>query len=140
MKLFIGRELTSFFFRRLRRSLFDTCLTTVKIRYLLFSFILVLTVAGNALAQLPPGWSGQDIGVQGTAGAVFEENGQWIVIGSGSETWYRSDVFYYVHKTMLGDCEITARMNAIPSSIEATPPEAFMPTRSPTTSLIKPIV
>lgn len=103
MKLFIDRELTSFFFRRLRRSLID-------IQYSLFSFILVLTVAGNALAQLPAGWSGQDIGLQGTAGAAFESNGQWIVIGSGSETWYRSDVFYYVHKTMLGDCEITARV------------------------------
>jgi len=103
MKLIIDRELTSFFLRRLRRSLFG-------IRYLVFSFVLVQTVAGSASAQLPAGWSGQDIGIQGTAGAAFEKDGQWVVVGSGSETWYRSDVFYYVYTTVSGDGEITARV------------------------------
>ena len=76
----------------------------------LVSLVLVLSFAGNALAQLPAGWFGQDIGVRGTAGAAIENNGQWVVIGSGSETWYRSDVFYYVYRTVLGDGEITARV------------------------------
>jgi hypothetical protein len=76
----------------------------------LVSFVLVLSFAGNALAQLPDGWSGRDIGVQAKTGTAFENNGQWTVIGSGSETWYHSDVFYYAYRTVLGDGEITARV------------------------------
>jgi streptogramin lyase len=73
----------------------------------------VLSFAGKALAQLPAGWSHRDIGVKSAAGAVFEKNGQWIVIGTGTDTWYHSDVFHYVYQTVLGDGEITARILSI---------------------------
>jgi len=95
--------------RFLKFKLLITCLVS----------FLVLTLAGRALSQLPAGWSHQDIGVRGTAGAALEKNGEWIVIGSGADTWYRSDVFYFVYRTVLGDGEIMARIVSIEDTHES---------------------
>jgi len=76
-------------------------------------FVLVLTFAGSALAQLPSGWSLQDIGEVSIAGIAFEENNEWIVDGDGADIWYSSDSFCYVCMTVLGDSVITARIVSI---------------------------
>ena len=90
MKLFVYRQLTCFIF-----------------------FVFVLTFAGNALAQLPTGWSQQDIGEASIGGIAFEENNEWIVAGDGADIWYSSDAFCYVCRTVLGDSVITARIVSI---------------------------
>lgn len=90
MKLFMYRQLTCLVF-----------------------FVLVLTFAGNALAQLPTGWSLQDIGDQSIAGIASEKNNEWIVFGDGSDILYNTDAFCYVCTTALGDSVITARVVSI---------------------------
>jgi len=90
MKLFMYRQLTCFVF-----------------------FVFVLTFAGNVLAQLPTGWSQQDIGEASIGGIAFEENDEWIVAGDGADIWYNSDAFCYVCMTVLGDSVITARIVSI---------------------------
>jgi len=76
-------------------------------------FVLVLLFAGSASAQLPTGWSLQDIGKMSIAGVAFEENNEWTVVGDGSDILDRSDAFCYVCTTALGDCVITVRVVSI---------------------------
>jgi hypothetical protein len=84
----------------------------------LFFYVFMLTFGGNAFAQLPTGWSQQDIGEPSMAGAAFEQSNEWIVSGNGSDIWYSSDSFCYVYKEVLGDCIITARIMDIENTFD----------------------
>jgi hypothetical protein len=75
---------------------------------LIVSLVFVLSLIGNASAQLPAGWQSQDIGT--TGGSANESNGTWTVIGDGADIWGTSDAFHYAYQTLKGDCEIIAHV------------------------------
>jgi hypothetical protein len=72
------------------------------------SFVLILALAGNAWAALPPGWLNQDIGT--TGGSADESGGVWTVSGDGADIWGTSDGFHYVYQFLEGDGEMVARV------------------------------
>jgi regulation of enolase protein 1 (concanavalin A-like superfamily) len=68
---------------------------------------------------LPQPWQHQDIGSVGIAGnATFITNGAlFTVSGSGNDIWNTADAFHFVHQQVIGDCDVSARVNGItPSS------------------------
>jgi hypothetical protein len=71
-------------------------------------FVLVLGLAGSALAAIPAGWQNQDIGT--TGGSANESNGTWTVSGDGADVWGGSDAFHYAYVPLVGNGEITARV------------------------------
>src|SRR6185503_8739700 len=81
-----------------------------KIFYLL-SIGLLTTVP--ARADLPPGWSGADIGSPGLAGSAGHTNGNWTVRGGGADIWGTSDQFQYAYTTASGDSTIIARVTSL---------------------------
>jgi hypothetical protein len=77
----------------------------------LFSFMLVLCPAGNVSAQLPPGWSSQDIGGPPQGGAHYESATQtWTIQADGTGIGGTADQFHYVYKPLVGDGELVARV------------------------------
>ena len=78
----------------------------------LVSFVLVLTFAGNALAQLPAGWSEEWIGDETPPGSADYDAATetWTLIGHGHDIWDNADDFHYVYKRLSGDGQITARV------------------------------
>jgi hypothetical protein len=77
----------------------------------LFSFMLVLGPAGNVSAQLPPGWSSQDIGGPPQGGAHYESATQtWTIQADGTGIGGTADQFYYVYKPLVGNGELVARV------------------------------
>jgi regulation of enolase protein 1 (concanavalin A-like superfamily) len=64
-------------------------------------------------APLPQPWVSQDIGSVGVAGRASYSNGTFTVEGAGADIWGASDGFHFVHQTLTGDGEITARVVAI---------------------------
>lgn len=61
-------------------------------------------------ATLPPGWGHEDIGPVGREGDASFLNGQYNVIGSGTDIWDTVDGFQFAHTTMDGDGQIVARV------------------------------
>lgn len=56
-------------------------------------FVLLLGVACDVLAELPTGWSSQDIGT--TGGSASESGGIWTVTADGNDIWGYSDQFHF---------------------------------------------
>ena len=75
---------------------------------LMVSLAFVLSLIGNASAQLPAGWQSQDIGT--TGGSASESNSTWTVIGDGADIWGTSDAFHYAYVPLIGDGEISAHV------------------------------
>jgi len=72
--------------------------------------VLVLALAGNVSAELPTGWSSQDIGTDGGSATCDDVNGVWTIVANGRDIWDTSDQFHYVYLQAKGDCEIIARV------------------------------
>ena len=77
----------------------------------LISFVLVLSLVGNASAALPPGWLNQDIGT--TGGSADESGGVWTINGDGADIWDNADHFHFVYQFLEGDGEMTARVTDV---------------------------
>ncbi len=77
----------------------------------LVSFVLVLGLAANALAQPStiPGWWNEDIGVP-LAGSATKTGDTFTITGNGHDIWDAADDFRYVYKELTGDGTITARV------------------------------
>ncbi|UCG55857.1 MAG: hypothetical protein JSU70_13410, partial [Phycisphaerales bacterium] len=77
----------------------------------LLSFVLLLGLAGNALAQPSsiPGWWTEDIGAP-APGSASESGGVFTITGNGHDIWDSGDNFYYVYKQLTGDGEIVCRV------------------------------
>jgi len=77
----------------------------------LVSFVLVLGLAANALAQPStiPGWWNEDIGVP-LAGSATKSGDIFTITGNGHDIWDAADDFRYVYKELTGDGMITARV------------------------------
>jgi hypothetical protein len=74
---------------------------------------LVLSLAGNALAQIgPAGWWAEHIG-DGVPGSVSVSGTTYTVIGDGHDIWDNSDGFQYMYKQLTGDGSMTARVVSI---------------------------
>ncbi len=56
---------------------------------------------------------GQNIGSVGASGSYTFDAGTYTVRGSGADIWGRNDEFYYVSQSLVGDTEITARIDSI---------------------------
>ncbi len=76
------------------------------IRWMVVAFLLCAVGVGSA--QIPEGWSSLDIGT--TGGGASEAGGTWTVTGDGADIWGTSDAFHFVHRTLVEDGEITARV------------------------------
>ena len=75
---------------------------------MLTSFMLVLGLVGPASAQLPEGWTSQDINTEGGSAEVID--GTWTVSGDGADVWGSIDEFQYVYTEMTGDVDVIARV------------------------------
>jgi endo-1,3(4)-beta-glucanase len=73
---------------------------------------LAAPCTSNCPGPLPAGWTGQDIGnpTPGTSGFT---NGVFTSSASGSDIWGTADSFRFVHQTLSGDGQITARVDAL---------------------------
>ena len=69
--------------------------------------VSVLRLTGNVSAELPAGWSSQDIGADGGSATYDDVNGVWTIVADGNDIWNTSDHFHYVHQPVRGDCERT---------------------------------
>lgn len=63
--------------------------------------------------QLPPGWTGRDIGSVGVAGRASYGNGTFTLQGSGANIRGRADAFHYAYKPLDGDGQIVARVASV---------------------------
>jgi mono/diheme cytochrome c family protein/regulation of enolase protein 1 (concanavalin A-like superfamily) len=63
-----------------------------------------------ATLTLPKGWSDADIGNVGVSGAANFLNGNFNLLGSGSDIWETTDGFHFTSKPLAGDGSITARV------------------------------
>jgi hypothetical protein len=81
------------------------------------AFIAAAALPGAAWAQVPPGWTSEDINTATAGTAMFNNaDGVWTIEGNGADIWNNADQFRYTHLALSGDGSITARV----LSIEAT--------------------
>ena len=74
---------------------------------------LVLSLAGNAFAQIgPTGWWAEHIG-DGVDGSVSVTGNTITIIGDGHDIWDNSDGFQYMFKKLTADGSMTARVVSI---------------------------
>jgi endoglucanase Acf2/chitodextrinase len=73
----------------------------------------------NCGGALPSGWSAQDIGSPLPGSSSFD-NGVFSSVANGTDIWGTQDQFRFMHQTLTGDGQITARVTAL----EATDPWA----------------
>ena len=59
---------------------------------------------------LPRGWNNADIGNVGVSGEASFLNGNFNLLGSGSDIWEYADGFHFASKPLAGDGSITARV------------------------------
>lgn len=76
------------------------------------SLLLAMVVAVPLLGQLPAGWTSRDIGSPAGAGnAQYDAATQtWTIRGDGTGIRGQADQFQFVHKTLVGDGELVARV------------------------------
>jgi regulation of enolase protein 1 (concanavalin A-like superfamily) len=79
-----------------------------------------ITIAGQTFTVMetaapPTGWSHQDIGAVGVAGAmVFEPStSTYSVTGGGADVWGTADALHYAYQTLTGDGRIVARVASV---------------------------
>jgi endo-1,3(4)-beta-glucanase len=71
------------------------------------------------VGELPPGWTGRDIG-QPTPGSASYANGIFTTSANGVDIWGTHDGFHFVHQALTGDGQISARV----TSLDVTDPWA----------------
>jgi len=81
----------------------------------LVSVLLVASLAACVHAQLPAGWTSQDIGGPAAAGSAQYDaaTNSWTITGDGTGIMGTSDQFRYVYKTLNGDGELAVRVASI---------------------------
>src|SRR4051794_31059444 len=71
---------------------------------------LCLATVQAALAQLPPGWTDEDIGAPSFAGSASYNAGTWNVAGGGSDIWNAADQFNFAFTNATDSTVIIARV------------------------------
>ncbi len=77
------------------------------------SLVLVLLCALPALGFAAVPTTSTDVGQVAAAGSTSISNGIYTVRGSGADIWGTRDEFRFVHGTLSGDGEITARVDSV---------------------------
>jgi hypothetical protein len=71
--------------------------------------VLVLVWGGTATA-----WTSVDVGAPTPGNAAVDEaTGTWTITGNGHDIWDNSDNFHFVHKYLVGDGALSARVVAL---------------------------
>jgi uncharacterized protein (DUF1800 family) len=85
---------------------------SVQVSVRLFMFVMFFMAIGGvtAFAQIPPGWTAQDIGSPSVAGNTTFSNGTFTVTAGGNDIWDVSDQFRFVHYPMRSTGVFTARL------------------------------
>ena len=75
----------------------------------------ILSFVSSVQAQLPAGWTSQDIGGPAAAGSAQYQaaTDSWTIKGDGTGIMGTSDQFRYVYKELNGDGELVARVASI---------------------------
>lgn len=69
---------------------------------------------GDAVTpSLPSGWTGEDVGLVGVAGASSSSNGTFTVDGAGADVWGTADAFRFAYVGLDGDGTIVARVASL---------------------------
>ena len=70
------------------------------------------------VADLPAGWSAQDIGTPQQAGSSFYDSGSgvWMVSGGGADIFGTNDQFQFVARDFTGDAAFIARVGSVQAS------------------------
>ena len=71
------------------------------------------SAASIALAGLPPGQTGSDIGAPAIRGTSRFADGVYTIGAGGSDIWGTRDEFHFVHLPIQGDVTITARVASV---------------------------
>jgi regulation of enolase protein 1 (concanavalin A-like superfamily) len=79
-----------------------------------------LSTLEPAWAALPPGWSDADIGSPALAGSAAYTNGNWTVIGGGSDIWNNADQFNLASTSFSADGVMIARILSLQNSDPGT--------------------
>lgn len=82
-------------------------------RFLGFISVLLSCTAFSALAQVPAGWTDEDIGLPSQVGSASEANGVWTVSGGGSDIWTSSDQFNFAHEDSSDNVVLVVRVAAV---------------------------
>jgi len=75
--------------------------------------LALISFAQPVLAQLPPGWTDEDIGFPSQIGSGSAANGVWSVAGGGSDIWNSSDQFNFAYETASDSVVLIARVVAL---------------------------
>ena len=67
-------------------------------------------------ADLPSGWTAQDVGAPGQAGSASQTYGTWTVSGGGAAIGDRLDQFYFVSRTLQGNGTVAAYVDTVGST------------------------
>ncbi len=67
----------------------------------------------SAQGGLPTGWSSQDIGVVGAAGAAAMSAGSFSVTGAGADVWGSADAFRFAYTTLTGDAQVVVQTTSV---------------------------
>src|SRR5262245_51145947 len=76
-----------------------------------FLLAVVCLFSSSAFAAVPE--TSLDIGGVGIAGSTTTSNGVYTVRASGAEVWNTTDEFRFVHATLNGDGNVTARVDSL---------------------------
>ena len=87
-----------------------------KLARLLVLISILLSVPKLASAALPPGWNDADIGSPALAGSAAYNNGNWTVIGGGSDIWNAADQFNFASTSFSSDGIMIARVLSLQNS------------------------
>jgi hypothetical protein len=63
---------------------------------------------------LPTGWTADDVGAVGSAGAAGYNGSTFTIRAAGTDIWASADAFHFVHRSWTGDGEIVARVYSLP--------------------------
>jgi hypothetical protein len=68
---------------------------------------------------LPRGWVGSSINERVRTGSVIDRpaSGEIILRGSGGNIWDKEDGFYFLHRVLSGDFQITVKMRTKPTAV-----------------------
>lgn len=71
-----------------------------------------VTALFEELPYPPVPWESTDIGERTQLGLSSFDDGEFTVTGAGWDIWNQTDEFHYVHRPLIGDGSITARMTS----------------------------
>jgi len=91
-----------------------------KLASLLIQVLILLSATKWARAALPPGWNDADIGSPALAGSAAYNNGNWTVIGGGSDIWNAADQFNFASTSFSSDGVMIARVLSLQNSDPGT--------------------